>query len=588
MNTMADQNMIEISHGGDLDMQRVFEYIQSHTGRIEITMNGNLQRVYFPKPPVCLYISPQAKKDLMINVVRESNTTKIADLIDAVPDLMDEMELNEKLNNAMIKITPQLMNKLKDFSSIVGLVMNCLFLFFAKRKYHYREPDIDEWVIDAIEILGWVQGSSSLVLIFFFIVNRKELICKKGWRDFINDNVLAGKYEPLPNEEQLSAQQMSYEQTHLILMLRGPGATEFNMARDEEAGKGGGRDFGNFFTTLEYKLLTFTFFIQSSTFQYYVLYFAISMLGKQSSSIYYSFHLLDVINRSPILLNVMKAITQNIYQTSLTGLLMMIFVYIYASMTFFYLQDGMYDYGINAYDSDIVGENNCQSMFQCYVTMIDKGTRFGGGVGDITLPTHYLNDVEKYGFKLFKDATFQIVINIICLNIIFGIIVNSFASLRDERSKNEEDMHNVCYICDLGRLTFDSRTSAQHGFQGHIKKDHYLWAYVFYIVYLNSKDASDYTGVESYVTDRLAVCDQGWIPRQRALCLNESSDNLDDEDPLTLMQNNMAKWNSEIERCLQTLGEVESKIEKNEKMKQEHLQDLEKQKTKNNLRQNKA
>jgi len=87
------------------------------------------------------------------------------------------------------------------------------------------------------------------------------------------------------------------------------------------------------------------------------------MLGKQSSSIYYSFHLLDVINRSPILINVMKAITQNIYQTSLTGLLMMIFVYIYASLTFFYLQDGMYDYGINFYDSDIVGENNCQSMF---------------------------------------------------------------------------------------------------------------------------------------------------------------------------------------------------------------------------------
>ena len=135
--------------------------------------------------------------------------------------------------------------------------------------------------------------------------------------------------------------------------------------------------------------------------------------------------------------------------------------------------------------------------------MIDKGTRFGGGVGDITLPTHYLNDVEKYGFKLFKDATFQIVINIICLNIIFGIIVNSFASLRDERSTNEEDMLNVCYICDLDRLTLDSKTSAQHGFQGHIKKDHYLWAYVFYIVYLSSKDASDYTGVESYVKEKL-------------------------------------------------------------------------------------
>ena len=48
---------------------------------------------------------------------------------------------------------------------------------------------------------------------------------------------------------------------------------------------------------------------------------------------------------------------------SITFVVLMIFVYIYTVMTFFYLQDGMYDYDINAYDSDIVGENNCQSMF---------------------------------------------------------------------------------------------------------------------------------------------------------------------------------------------------------------------------------
>jgi len=47
----------------------------------------------------------------------------------------------------------------------------------------------------------------------------------------------------------------------------------------------------------------------------------------------------------------------------MTIMLMMIFVYIYTTMTFFYLQDTMYDYDINAYDSDIVGENNCDSMF---------------------------------------------------------------------------------------------------------------------------------------------------------------------------------------------------------------------------------
>ena len=88
-------------------------------------------------------------------------------------------------------------------------------------------------------------------------------------------------------------------------MLKGPNCSEFNL--------GPTINYGNFFTWSEYKMLTFYFFIQDSTFQYFVLYFGISLLGKQSSSIYYSLHLLDVVNRSPILQNVMLAITQNIF-----------------------------------------------------------------------------------------------------------------------------------------------------------------------------------------------------------------------------------------------------------------------------------
>ena len=87
----------------------------------------------------------------------------------------------------------------------------------------------------------------------------------------------------------------------------------------------------------------------------------------------------------------------------------------------------MYDWGVNAYDSDIVGENNCISMAQCFVTMLDKGLRFGGGIGDVTEPIHYLNATEKYFFKLVHDASFHIVVKVILLNVLFGIIIDTFA-----------------------------------------------------------------------------------------------------------------------------------------------------------------
>ena len=85
---------------------------------------------------------------------------------------------------------------------------------------------------------------------------------------------------------------------------------------------------------------------------------------------------------------------------------MVILVYLYTTMTFFYIQDEMYDYDVNAYDSDIVGENNCRSMIMCFVTTLDRGLRFGGGIGDATQPIHYNDLTEKYGFKLAHDATF--------------------------------------------------------------------------------------------------------------------------------------------------------------------------------------
>lgn len=57
----------------------------------------------------------------------------------------------------------------------------------------------------------------------------------------------------MSNEDRLDVDEMSFEMTHLILMLKGPSAPEFNLGSE--------LNFGNFFTWLEYKLLTFYFFI---------------------------------------------------------------------------------------------------------------------------------------------------------------------------------------------------------------------------------------------------------------------------------------------------------------------------------------
>ena len=53
----------------------------------------------------------------------------------------------------------------------------------------------------------------------------------------------------------------------------------------------------------------------------------------------------------------------------------------------------------------------------------------------------------------------------------------------------------------------------------HLKKDHYLWNYMFYIAYLRDKDKTEYTGLESYIAELCDAKEISWFPTGRALCM---------------------------------------------------------------------
>lgn len=280
-----------------------------------------------------------------------------------------------------------------------------------------------DFVQKAITILGIVQGVSSGVLIGFYIINKFEIVTKSKWRQFLHQTQQVHK--TLPNENRYSVEEMSIEKTHLILICHGPTAPEFNIDRSR------GPNFGNWFTKMEYNMLNLYFFLSDRTFQYFILYFGISMLGFLSDELFYSLHLLDVVIRFESLTDVVRAVTLNTNKLLSTGLLAMVIIYIFTTISFFYLQDTLYDYQVNAFDSDYVGENMCESMFQCYMTIIDKGLTLGGGIGDYTESINYRDEIDKYYVKLAHDASFHILVKVILLNILFGIIIDTFAKMRE-------------------------------------------------------------------------------------------------------------------------------------------------------------
>jgi hypothetical protein len=124
-------------------------------------MEDELFNVYFPKRPVCRFLSSESREDLMLTVSRESPQHKIIGFILVTPDLIDEMKHVQKLNKAIIKITPQRLNTLRDVSTLIALVINVIILYY----YRYDqvaqadgsvvvEPVIEYWADLTIFILG--------------------------------------------------------------------------------------------------------------------------------------------------------------------------------------------------------------------------------------------------------------------------------------------------------------------------------------------------------------------------------------------------------------------------------------------------
>ena len=50
------------------------------------------------------------------------------------------------------------------------------------------------------------------------------------------------------------------------------------------------------------------------------------------------------------------------------------------------------------------------------------------------------------------------------------------------------------------------------GFTSHIKSNHYMWNYLFYLAYLEWKEEGEYTGIESYVNNKTNNEDYSWFP----------------------------------------------------------------------------
>jgi len=337
---------------------------------------------------------------------------------------------------------------------------------------------------------------------------------------------------------------------------------------------------------------------------YHSTYVGFCMLGLCMHPFFYSVLLFDVVYREETLLNVIRSVTRNGRSIILTAVLALILVYMFSIIGYMFFKDDF----LLSVDQDVVvisnetevpetvqtcpadgacehnestqhyhtaqedvpvtvsgeevKERSCDSLVMCIVTTLNQGLRNGGGIGDILRAPSSTEPL--FVARVVYDLLFFFIVIIIVLNLIFGVIIDTFADLRSEKQQKELILKDTCFICGLNRSAFDNKTVS---FEEHIKCEHNMWHYLYFIVLVKVKDPTEFTGPESYVYAMVKDRNLEWFPRMRAMSL-AADEGEGEQIELRTLQVQLEKTQALVANLSQQLTELRDQMTEQRKQKQ--------------------
>ena len=130
-------------------------------------------------------------------------------------------------------------------------------------------------------------------------------------------------------------------------------------------------------------------------------------------------------------------------------------------------------------------------------------------------------DPNDYWKRFAFDLTFFFIVSIILLNLIFGIIIDAFADMRDSRNAIESEVKERCFICGMNRFEFETKNKSWFD---HIQKEHNAFSYLYFILYVQAKPGNECTGVEKYVKSLVLREDPTFFPVGRCLAISGATE----------------------------------------------------------------
>ena len=166
----------------------------------------------------------------------------------------------------------------------------------------------------------------------------------------------------------------------------------------------------------------------------------------------------------------------------------------------FYFEVLDYDTG------ETIEEPFCSSALQCLLHIVEY---FIVNCYPDTDYISYKSSTKFYLTNFFYDLFFFIIVSLVMYNVFLGVLYDTFSELRFQLQDKENDINNVCFICQLTR---DDSLARRVDFDEHVKKKHDKWNYVYFMIYLHISNSNEFDSIQNYVWDKLIKQENSWIP----------------------------------------------------------------------------
>uniref|UniRef100_A0A8B9SR10 Inositol 1,4,5-trisphosphate receptor n=1 Tax=Anas platyrhynchos TaxID=8839 RepID=A0A8B9SR10_ANAPL len=519
-------------------------YILAHQVCLIVRHDRTMEQIVFPVPNICEFLTRESKSRVFNTTERDEQGSKVNDFFQQAEDLYNEMKWQKKIRN-----NPPLFWFSRHISLWGSISFNlAVFINLAVALFYPFGDDGDEGTLSPLfSVLLWIAVALCTAMLFFI---SKPV----GIRPFLVSVILRSIYTIGlgPTLILLGAANLCNKIVFLVSFV-------------------GNR--GTF--TRGYRAV-----IMDMAFLYHVAYVLVCMLGLCVHEFFYSFLLFDLVYREETLLNVIKSVTRNGRSIILTAVLALILVYLFSIIGFLFLKDDfimevdrlkirapvadlrlgtcsggkIMDRFTDIKEEEDGIERTCDTLLMCIVTVLNQGLRNGGGVGDVLRKPS--KDEPLFAARVVYDLLFYFIVIIIVLNLIFGVIIDTFADLRSEKQKKEEILKTTCFICGLERDKFDNKTVS---FEEHIKSEHNMWHYLYFIVLVKVKDPTEYTGPESYVAQMIVEKNLDWFPRMRAMSL-VSNEGDNEQNEIRNLQERLESTMSLVKQLSSQLAELKEQV----------------------------